>query len=156
MGGCQAGCCRCDWGLSMKCVEYNAAGQTWHLCMNGAALMDAYEHFGEDKPVLEHITGTGKKAYSATCWLLAKLAEQGELVRRYQGFDSGKFPSETMFKTMLSPRDIPLAKIAIRKAVELGFRMSQEPEDGIDLGLQELEATQKKTKLDAGRDISSL
>ena len=140
----------------MKCLEYTAAGQTWHLCMNGAALIDAYEHFGEDKPILDHISGTGKRSFEATCWLLTKLAEQGELVRRYQGFESGKFPSEMRFKTLLEPREIPLAKMAIRRAVELGFRMSQEPEDGFDLGLQELEAAQKKTKPDAGPDTSSL
>lgn len=139
----------------MKWLEFKAAGNTWYLCLNGAALIDAYEHFGEEKPLLDHIAGTGKKAYDATCWLLAKLAEQGELVRRYQGFDAGKFPSEMRFKTLLSPRDIPLAKTAIRQAVALGFRMSQEPEDGVDLGLQELEAAEKKTKPGDGPGTSS-
>lgn len=139
----------------MRCIEFKAAGETWYLCMNGAALMDTYEHFGEDKPVLEHIAGTGKKAYEATCWLLAKLAEQGELVRRYQGFDAGKFPSEMRFKTLLSPREIPLAKVAIRQTVELGFRMQQVQETGVDLGLQELETAQKKTKPAVEADTSS-
>ena len=139
----------------MKWLEFKAAGETWYLCLNGAALIDAYEHFGEEKPLLDHIAGTGKRAYEATCWLLAKLAEQGELVRRYQGYDPGKFPSEMRFKTLLAPRDIPLAKTALRQAVAMGFRMEQKADEFVDLGLQELEAAQKKTKPGGGPGTSS-
>ena len=127
----------------MKTLEYTLNGQTYHLCLNGAALFDIYEKFGNKGFVTDHIKGTGKKSFSATCWILAKLAEQGELVRRYQGHAHGKFPSEQMFRTMLKPMQVHEAKLAIHTAVALGFtREDAEEEPEVDLGLIEL---QKKT-----------
>ena len=98
----------------MKTLEYQFNGQTYHLCLNGAALFDIYEKYGNKGFVTDPIRGTGKKSFSATCWMLSKLAEQGELVRRYQGYPHGKFPTEQMFAAMLRPADVPAAKLAIR------------------------------------------
>ena len=127
----------------MKTLEYTLNGQTYHLCLNGAALFDIYEKYGSKGFVTDHIKGTGKKSFSATCWMLAKLAEQGELVRRYQGHDRGEIPTEQMLQVMLRPSDVAAAKVAIRYAVVLGFAREEEDEDQeIDMGLIEL---QKKT-----------
>ena len=90
----------------MKTLEYQFNGQTYHLCLNGAALFDIYEKYGNKGFVTDPIRGTGKKSFSATCWMLSKLAEQGELVRRYQGYPHGKFPTEQMFAAMLRPADV--------------------------------------------------
>lgn len=129
----------------MKTLEYQFNGQTYHLCLNGAALFDIYEKFGSKGFVTDHIKGTGKKSFSATCWMLSKLAEQGELVRRYQGYPHGKFPTEQMFHTMLHPMQVAGAKDAIRDAVALGFAREEEEEDPeVDVGLVEL---QKKTEV---------
>lgn len=127
----------------MKTFPYEFNGQTYHLCMNGAALFDIYDKYGSKGFVTDAIKGTGKKSFLATCWMLAKLCEQGELVRRYQGYDHGRIPTERDFLLMLAPMDVPKAKRAIEEAVRLGFR-AEEPEEkkAVDLGLQEL---QKKT-----------
>lgn len=125
----------------MKTLEYPFHGEVYHLCLNGAALFDIYDKFGTKGFITDHIRGTGRKAFSATCWMLAKLAEQGEIVRRYQGYPHGKFPTEQMFAALLTPAEATLARRAIAEAVALGFAREVE-EDGIDLGLAELE---KKT-----------
>lgn len=128
----------------MKTIPYEFGGKTYHLCMNGAALFDYYEKYGQKGFVTDTIKGTGKKSFEATCWMLAKFAEQGELVRRYQGFDHSKFPTEQYFRAMLKPLDVVSAKNHIEEAVRLGFsREEEEEEKEIDIGLAELE---KKTE----------
>ena len=127
----------------MKTFPFEHNGQTWHLCLNGAALFDIYEKFGDKGFVTDPIKGTGKESFEATCWMLSKLAEQGEMVRRYQGCDHGKFPTAQMFRATLSPLDVMEARKAICEAVALGFRREVRDEDEeVDVGLLEL---QKKT-----------
>ena len=126
----------------MKTTPFTLQGQTYHLCMNAAALYDIYDRFGTEEPILSHIEGTDRKSYDATCWMLAKLCEQGEIVRRYEGFDKGPFVSEHAIRTKLSPLDVPMAKQAIAVAVRLGFAREEPDDKPIDKGLLELE---KKT-----------
>lgn len=127
----------------MKTTEFELNGQMYHLCLNGAALFDIYEKYGSKGSVTDPIRGNGKKSFSAVCWYLSKLCEQGELVRRYQGMDHGPFPSESQFRLMLAPPDVVRAKQAIEAAVRQGFAREEKPErKEVDLGLLEL---QKKT-----------
>ena len=127
----------------MWMVPYAFQGTTYHLLMNAAALFDIYEAYGSKGFVTDHIRGTGKKSFQNTCFFLAKLAEQGELYRRYQGYDKGPIPTQELFLRGLSPTDVPQAKKAIAQAVEAGFSREEAPEQKeIDVGLLEL---QKKT-----------
>lgn len=124
----------------MKTTEFTVAGSTWHLCLNGAALFDIYDKYGDKGSLLDHIKGNDKAAFQATCWILAKLAEQGELVRRYHGFDHGLFPTALMFQTMLKPLEVAEAKRVITMAVSQGFARDEPDEEAsIDLGLVELQ-----------------
>lgn len=127
----------------MKTREYQLGERTFHLCLNGAALFDLYDRFGQDAPLLSHIEGNDKAGFENLCWMLAKLSEQGELVRRYEGHEAGKIPSEHFFRTNLAPLEVARAKQAVTEAVMLGFEREVPGEDErIDLGLLELE---KKT-----------
>lgn len=127
----------------MKTAEFRLGERTFTLCLNGAALFDLYDKFGQDKPILDHIAGTDRASFDALCWMLAKLSEQGELVRRYEGHEAGKIPSEHFFRTNLAPLEIARAKSAVTEAVARGFEREVPGEDArIDLGLLELE---KKT-----------
>lgn len=126
--------------------EFAVAGHTWHLCLNGAALFDIYEKFGDKGSIVDHIKGSNKQAFQNTCWMLYKLAEQGELVRRHLGYNAGKFPTEHTFRALLKPREVPMARDAITEAVLLGFaREEPDEEKAVDMGLLEL---QKKTEPD--------
>lgn len=136
----------------MKTVDYEWNGQTLHLLLNGAALFDAYDKFGTDAELLDIITGSSKKSFLATCWLTYKLAEQGELARRVEGFDREKIPSALRLTALMTPMDVARARRAIGRAVRIGFEMEhvEEPEV-VDLGLREL---QKKTEpASRGRSI---
>ena len=128
----------------MKTHEFTIADQTWHLCLNGTALLNAYEKFGDKESLISHLEGTSKASFEATCCFLAELATQGELVRRYQGHNHGKIPTEQMFRVILAPLDIAPAKNAVRVALALGFRREVDDGQPVDLGLLELE---KKTVL---------
>ncbi len=128
----------------MKTISYELDGRTFYLCLNGQALFDAYDKFGYKEFITKSIEGASKKSFENTCWLLAKLAEQGELVRRWQGLDRGPIVPVEYFKAHLKPLDVAGAKDAIREAISLGFSREEEHEKRErDLGLEEL---QKKTK----------
>lgn len=128
----------------MRTVPFQQGGQTYHLLLNGAALFDIYEKFGTKGFLLDHIKGRGKESFEASCWMLAKLAEQGELWRRYAGHDKGPIPTAEQFRLSLSPMEVPLVKQAISQAVQEGFRREEdEGRKDIDKGLLEL---QKKTE----------
>ena len=123
----------------MKTLPYELNGHTFYLCLNGQALFDAYDKFGYEEFLTKHIEGKDKKSFENTCWLLAKLAEQGELVRRWQGLERGPIVPPEYFRAHLRPLDVAGAK----EAITLGFSREEEREKRVrDLGLEEL---QKKT-----------
>lgn len=126
----------------MKTVEFELAGETFHLCLNGAALFDCYGKLGDDP--LDKIKGKSPEAFESTCWMLAKLSEQGELCRRFQGFDKGSVLYFHKAKALLGPLDVLRARTAIRAAWDVGFERTEDEDEEIDLGLMEL---QKKTAL---------
>lgn len=130
----------------MKTLKIEIAGRTYHLCLNGAALFDIYDKFGTDHFLLDPIRGETREAFNATCWLFAKLAEQGELVRRRMGHDKERIDLPEHFCAVFRPADVLRARRAIEEAVRLGFAREAEDEGGdeVDLGLLELDA-QKKT-----------
>lgn len=126
----------------MKTVEYKLNGRTYHLCMNGAAMFDAYDKFGTKGEITEHIRPATQKGFNNTCWLLARLSEQGAAVRKYLGLECEKPLSEAYCRIMLKPIDVLDAKSKIMEAISRGF-LREEEEEEFDIGLAELR--QKKT-----------
>lgn len=127
----------------MRTVPFPLGKQTFHLLLNGSALFDLYEKFGDKGGLSDHLEGWGRQTFENTCFFLAKLAEQGELLRRYQGYDPGPMPSEELFRVGLSPLDAARAKRAVIAALCAGFTQEEAPKKtAVDLGLLEL---QKKT-----------
>lgn len=126
----------------MKVHEVDICGQRLHLLLNGSALFDLYDKFGPDGFLTDHLKGGSKKSFEATCYFLAKLCEQGELYRRWQGQTRGPVLSEQYFRVHLAPCDVNRAKDAIVEAVRLGFQREETEDHDVDLGLMEL---QKKT-----------
>jgi len=131
----------------MKTTTLTIGGREHHLCLSGAAYYDLRERFAAltEKGILEPIRQEGKAGYDALCTYLWKLGEQGELVRRYQGYDRAAMVSEAEWRATLAPGDIPAARAAVAEAVMAGLRASTAPgeDERVDLGLAELE---KKTK----------
>lgn len=126
----------------MKIYDVTICGQRLHLLLNGQALFDIYDKFGLEGFITDPLNGTDKKSFEAACWMLSKLAEQGELFRRWQGQERGPILSEQYFRIHLAPREVPAAKEAILQTISLGFAREAAEDDDVDLGLLEL---QKKT-----------
>lgn len=129
----------------MKSVDYQFDGKVYPLCLNGAALFAIYDKYGADISVFDPIKTTDNKGFEAVCFYLHKLAEQGEIVRRWEGHTPRKIPSLGMFAAKLAPLDVPKAKEAIREAIRLGFEREHDSRESIDIGLAEI---QKKEEAD--------
>lgn len=145
----------------MKMTKFTLQGKTYYLCLNAAALFAIYDRFPEAESAAEPLSAPGKRGFEAVCAYLAILGTQGELVRRFEGYDKGEMPTEGYFRTMLSPLDDVAARAAIRRAIDLGFGREIEDEEtqhedgAVDLGLQELNA-KKATPASHGRNIWNL
>lgn len=142
----------------LKMVDFELGDMCLHLCMNGAALFDIYDRFGRQGQVLDHISGTDSESFVNTCWMLCKLAEQGELARRWMGHRPSPIVHERQLRAMLSAPDVPRAKDAIAQAVRLGFAMETPAEraERIDLGLQRLKAADGSDKLTLAEYLAPL
>jgi len=129
----------------LKTVEFEFDGQVHHLLLNAAALFDCYDHFGDKGDLLDRITGTSREAFDNTCWMLVKLAQQGEAYRRYMGEEKAPMLTVDRVQRVMGPMDMLRARSAICDAYHLGFeRKSLTEEEKVDIGLLEL---QKKTGL---------
>ena len=130
----------------MKTVEFIWDGKPLYLMLNGTALFDILDRYGSRAEILEPIEGNDKKSYLNTCWILSKLAEQGELARRFLGHDHATYPTPERLAALMMPLEVPKARRAITRAVQLGFGMqhpADDEQDYVDIGLMEL---QKKTE----------
>lgn len=127
----------------MKLTPFELNGTTYYLLLNGAALFDIYDQFGQEVSVTDPIKDNTREGFEAVCWYLEALATQGELYRRWEGQDKGPIPTADMLAVCLSPLDAPRAKAAIQRAICAGFALEEtERPKEIDKGLLELE---KKT-----------
>lgn len=127
----------------MRTVPVSLGGVTYHLLLNGAALFALYDRFGDRGSLADHLQGGGREAFENTCVFLAVLGEQGELWRRYLGYDHGPLPTAEGFRVGLSPMEAAAAKGAVMEALLKGFaREEGQQSKAVDKGLL---ALQKKT-----------
>lgn len=138
----------------MKTVEFALNGKVYSLLLNGAALFDSYDKFGDKGNLLDNMVGTSREKFDNTVWLLVKLAQQGEAARRWQGEAPQPMLTVEEATRTMRPPDVIRAQAAIRAAWAMGFARENPPEEEeIDLGLVEL---QKKTEPgSAGRSGSA-
>ena len=128
----------------MKAVKIDLAGESYYLIFNGAAMFAIEEEFGGASKMLDGL-GDTSDGYDKLCRAVAILAEQGELTRRYMGYEAGEVLTADTVKTMATPLDVVELKQATVKAVMLGYgRDITDDKAEVDLGLVELQ--QKKTR----------
>lgn len=129
----------------MKAVKVNLAGRERYLAFTGEAMFQLQEKYGSVKELLEKISPNTAEAFAVACSVAAVLAEQGELARRYLGYDAVPMVDADTIRATMSPSNIPALKLTIPAAISLGYGREIEPEnDEVDLGLAELNE-QKKT-----------
>lgn len=126
----------------MKAIKINLAGKDYYLLLNGAARYNLADLCG-DKSITELIQPDTKESFDYLCKAIEILAEQGELARRYAGYDKSTCPTYDELHIIITPYEQLTLRLDVTNAVFLGYgREIKDDEKEVDLVLQELE---KKT-----------
>ncbi len=117
-------------------------GKERWLCYTADAYFDICDSIGEDAMIV--LGKTDRAAYDAAVRCLVILAREGELVRRYMGYDAQEMLTEDEVRRVILPNDVPDLKRAVCDAIFAGLRIEKETkeEEPVDVGLAEYE---KKT-----------
>lgn len=123
----------------MRFATCQLQDETLYLRFNIEAMFEIQDKFGSLPKAFEALNKTNLKD---TYKLAEILCTQGELSRRYLGFDEGHIWTEKELITTMQLKDVPLLQSAIVSALSDGM---QEPEEGqrIDKGLLELNKAKK-------------
>ena len=129
----------------MKAIIVKIAGKTYNLAFNGAAMFEIREKYDSVEDMLEITAQDDQGGFIAMCETVALLATQGELARRYFGYDPQEMIEAETIQNIVQPHEIIELTTAIPRAVALGFgaEIDRGKDDEIDLTLMEL--NQKKT-----------
>ena len=129
----------------MKAVKVSVGRQEYYLAFNGEAMFAIRDKYGDAETLMEKMKPDTRESFEIVCDVIALLSEQGELVRRYYGYERADIIKAEEIRQLAQPADIIGLKMAIPRAIALGYGRDIEPEkdDEIDLGLVEL--NQKKT-----------
>ena len=128
----------------MKPVKFELNGKVYDLLWNANAMFAFFDKFGDKESVLDHIAGSDSKSWENTVWVLVKLAQQGELWRRYNGEDAQKMLTAEDLQRATGVADVLRARNSVIEAYYAGFdRERPNEEQEVDLFLSEW---QKKTE----------
>ncbi len=130
----------------VKCVKLNYLGKEYYLSFNSAAMLAVQDLYPNENivEILQDIKGSMDKIAK----IVAIMSEQGELVRRYLGYEPREMLAEENINLLLTR---PVDLMALRKAAMLAFAVGygkeiEDENEVIDLGLQEL--NKKKARAD--------
>lgn len=135
----------------MKSTDFTFEGKTYHLSFTAEALFMAFDRYGVVDDLLEasHCLEPTADGWRECCWLASVMAAQGELQRRAQGYDREPMLSLEELRCGLMAAQAPALQQAVRLALEQGFRREipdPDPEQEVNLVIQEREAAEKKTR----------
>lgn len=132
----------------MRQIEYKFNDNPYYLAFTAEALFTVYDKFGYTSDIL---TTTGclestAEGWKNCCYLAALMASQGELQRRRMGYRPADMLEMEALRTGLRPAEVPELRLAVRQALEEGFRReipTEEPEE-VNLVLAAREEAEKK------------
>lgn len=117
-------------------------GKDYDLIYNAAAHFAAQKKYA-DESLSKAIGSNDNDGFEALCWALEELSMQGELIRRYMGYEESEPIKASEARLYLSAPDVLIAKQAVLLAITAGVsRQEVDKNEEVDLGLIEL---QKKT-----------
>lgn len=145
----------------MRQIEYKFNDKTYYLAFTAEALFTVYDKFGYTSDIL---TTTGclestAEGWKNCCYLAALMASQGALQRRRMGYRPADMLDMETLRTGLRPAEVPELRLAVRQALEEGFRRDLSPEEPeeVNLVLASREEAEKKKRAQALQGfISSL
>lgn len=124
----------------MKFTKWTFDGKDYYLSYNVMAVHQIYDLGIEDLSAA--ISDRGAKAFEQVCRAAEIMIQQGELIRRYLGYDPGNvIAAEDLMLMLTTGEDISL-RGAMMAAVLDGLKSETDERQEVDLGLLEL---QKKT-----------
>lgn len=127
----------------MKAITIQIGGKERYLAFTGEAMFTVREQYGSAEALLDATKPDTREGFSTLCAAVAILAEQGELARRYFGYAPDEILTAADVQRVTTPADIIPLKLALPRAITLGYGREIEPENNeVDLGLAEL--NQKK------------
>lgn len=130
----------------MNEVKVTVCGTEYHLLFNGYAMFAAQDMF-KDRQLGEIVQDNTAEGFVNLCRVFCLLAEQGELARRYEGYDKGETPDEERLRASVMPYDVIAMRQSVLEALMRGYKRDV-PEEETDLGLAELQKkrTAKRSK----------
>ena len=121
----------------MNEVKVTVCGTEYHLLFNGYAMFAAQDMF-ENRQLGEIVQDNTAEGFVNLCRVFCLLAEQGELARRYEGYDKGETPDEEQLRAAVMPYDVIAMRQSVLEALMRGYKRDV-PEEETDLGLAELQ-----------------
>lgn len=123
-------------------IDTTFRGRPLTLLFSIDVMFDAIEKYGSAAELLQALSGESRETRAAVFWAAERMAREGELARRDEGYD----PRPMLEASELSGRMRPLDYIALRsacsEAIAKAFRRDEPDEDAgdEDEGLAELRA----------------
>ena len=105
----------------MKGYKYEFDGTEYTLCFTGEVFFDIDNIVG-DKEIAEAIKPETKEGFQKLCKTAALLSEQGELVRRYLGYEPAETLDEDELRKSISPSEMVDLYNAVLEAIILGCK----------------------------------
>ncbi len=128
-----------------RTVTVSIDGQERTLNYSIDIMFEMAEKYGNINKALEAMAKDSKEGFEAVRWFALKMANDGELLRRDQGFDKTPLLTEKDVSSRMHPLEYSSLRDAVIDAIVLGYQRDFKPEsEEIDLGLMELNA--KKTQ----------
>lgn len=138
----------------MKLTTIELEHREYYLLLNGEALFSCYDHFGQDCDLSDIIASFDKDGFQDMVWMLTEFATQGELYRRYQGFDPQPLLKESDARLLITPKDIIPLKVALEATLRSGFTREHTGEDDQDVYLSEIARKKARAAESRGPSIS--
>lgn len=113
----------------------------YHFLYNAAAYFATQEKYPDG--FFELLMRNDTEGLEALCWVLQEMSEQGELMRRYMGYDKEETFKASEAIVKMRPKDIGAARAIAMTAMDVGLDSSPDDEEEVDIVLVEL---QKKIK----------
>lgn len=114
-------------------------GNQYTLNYGMAVVWELEEKYKTAAEAMKLVVKGGKDGFDATRWLAVKMANNGEMLRRQQGYDKQPFLAEKDIQPTMNPGEyIPLAT-AVCHVLNIGYEQEyDDPNKEYDLGLAEL------------------
>jgi len=128
--------------IMFKCTICTIGGTEYYLYFNVAASVEIEKRF-KDKGISEILFKDKKVDLDNESVIAEILIEQGELARRFYGYDKGNFIKAEEIKQLIRPFEFAKLHGAVMYAVTLGYGKDEPGEKVVDIGLLELEKKKK-------------